>query len=73
VRFVKTFLSSILADGVVIQGVFFLRGGSHCRGGLRFSGAQIEGQFNCSHSFLEREGSRVVMIVSQRSFSMGPL
>jgi len=53
--FVKTFLGSIFADGVVIQGAVFLRG-SHCSGELRFSGAQIEGQFDCSRSVLAREG-----------------
>ncbi len=56
VSFVKTFLGSVFADGVVIQGAVFLRDGSRCSGELRFSGAQIEGQFNCSRSVLEREG-----------------
>jgi len=56
VSFVKTFLGSIFADGAVIRGAVFLRDGSHCSGELRFSGAQIEGQFNCSRSVLEREG-----------------
>lgn len=56
VSFVRTFLGSIFADGAVIQGAVFLRDGSHCSGELRFSGAQIEGQFNCSRSVLERAG-----------------
>lgn len=56
VSFVKTFLGSIFADGVVIQVAVFLRDGSHCSGELRFAGAQIEGQFNCTRSILERVG-----------------
>jgi hypothetical protein len=56
VSFVKTFVSSIFADGAVIQGAVFLRDGSHCSGELRFTSAQIEGQFNCSRSILERAG-----------------
>lgn len=56
VSFVKTFLRSIFADGAVIQGAVFLREGSHCSGELRFTSAQIEGQFDCSCSILERAG-----------------
>ena len=54
--FVKTFVGSIFADGAVIQGAVFLRDGSHCSGELRFTSAQIEGQFNCTRSILERAG-----------------
>jgi hypothetical protein len=56
VSFVKTFVGSIFADGAVIQGAVFLRDGSHCSGELRFTSAQIEGQFNCSRGILERAG-----------------
>jgi hypothetical protein len=56
VSFVKTYLGSIYADGAVVQGAVFIRDGSHCSGELRFTGAQIEGQFNCSRSLIQRDG-----------------
>lgn len=56
VSFAKTYVGSIFADGAVVQGAVFFRHGSHCTGEMRFTGVQIEGQFNCSRSVLERAG-----------------
>jgi hypothetical protein len=50
--FNQTHLQTILADGAVVAGAFFLR---ECRAELlQFSGARIEGQFACDVSVLTR-------------------
>jgi hypothetical protein len=58
--FTQTHLQSIIADGLNLSGAFFMR---NCDAGtLQFSGARIEGQFDCNRSkfqFLLLDGATV--------------
>jgi hypothetical protein len=50
--FIQTHIQSIIADGAIVGGAFFLR---HSRAALlQFSGAGIDGQFDCDRSAFNR-------------------
>jgi len=57
-----SWVHSIFADGAVISGALFLRGGFHADHGVQLTGASVCGPLDCSGSIFENTGSSAALV-----------